>query len=201
MTPRPEAPLPFPHISPDGAASGGPTVAVIAAVAANGVIGADNRLPWRIPDDLRRFRQLTAGHAVIMGRRTWESLPRALPDRQNIVVTRQLGFAAPGAEVADSFDAALALVRLPDPAFCIGGGELYREALPRASELHLTEIERDFDGDARFPALAAGDWRETSREAHRTEGPDAFGYSYVTYVRAGAVSDSAPRARAGAACP
>lgn len=183
MTPRPDASPPPSHISPSGAATGAPGVAVIAAVAANGVIGTHNRLPWRIPDDLRRFRRLTAGHAVIMGRRTWESLAGALPDRQNIVVTRQRGYRAPGAEVAESFAAALALVRLPAPAFCIGGGELYREALPRASELHLTEIERDFDGDAHFPALAAGDWRETARERHRTEGPDGFGYAYVTYAR------------------
>jgi len=161
-----------------------PEVALIAAVAANGVIGADNRLPWRLPDDLKRFRALTTGHAVIMGRKTWESLPRALPARQNIVVTRQRAFAAPGAAVAHSFASALALVRLPEPAFCIGGGELYREALPLATTLHLTEIARDFDGDARFPPFARDDWRETSRESHPASAPDGFAYAYVTYERA-----------------
>ena len=161
-----------------------PEVALIAAVAANGVIGADNRLPWRLPDDLKRFRALTTGHAVIMGRKTWESLPRALPERQNIVVTRQRDFAAPGAAVAHSFASALALVRLPEPAFCIGGGELYRAALPFATTLHLTEIARDFDGDARFPPFARSDWRETSRENHPASEPDGFAYAYVTYERA-----------------
>jgi dihydrofolate reductase len=176
MTPRPAAPPPSTHNS-------GPAVALIAAVAANGVIGAHNQLPWRIPADLRRFRTLTMGHAVIMGRRTWESLPGALDGRQNIVVTRQHGYAAAGAETAASFDAALALVHLPEPAFCIGGGELYRAALARASTLHLTEIAREFAGDARFPPLAAGVWREIARETQRIDGPDGFAYAYVTYVR------------------
>ena len=156
---------------------------MIAAVAANHVIGADNRLPWRIADDLRRFRALTMGHAVIMGRKTWESLPHPLPGRQNIVVTRRRGYTAAGAEIAGSFDEALALVRLPEPAFCIGGGELYRAALPRATMLHLTEIARSFEGDVKFPPIAVGDWRPTARETHRTEGPDGFAYAYVTYER------------------
>jgi len=189
MTPRPASPVRPSHNSqPDRSTPDRghpPELAVIAAVAANGVIGAGNRLPWRIADDLRRFRALTMGHAVIMGRKTWESLPHALPGRQNIVVTRQRGYAAAGAEIADSLDAALARVRLPAPAFCIGGGELYRAALARATTLHLTEIDRDFDGDARFPPLPPGEWRQTAREAHRSEGPDAFAYAYVTYARSG----------------
>ncbi len=159
-------------------------VALIAAVAANGVIGADNRLPWRLPDDLERFRALTTGHAVIMGRKTWKSLPRALPERQNIVVTRQRDFGDAGAEVAHSFAAALALVRLPEPVFCIGGGELYRAALPFATTLHLTEIARDFAGDVRFPPIDRGAWRETWRENHPASAPDGFPYAYVTYERA-----------------
>ena len=161
-----------------------PAVALIAAVASNRVIGADNRLPWRLADDLRHFRALTVGHAVIMGRKTWESLPRALPERQNIVVTRQRSYAAAGAEIAGSFDEALALVRFPEPAFCIGGSEIYRAALARAARLHLTEIDRDFDGDAKFPSWRDGDWRETARETHRSEQPGGFDYAYVTYERA-----------------
>ena len=132
---------------------------LIAAVAANGTIGAGNRLPWRLDDDMKRFRALTAGHAVIMGRKTWESLPRALPERQNIVVTRQRGYIAAGAEIAGSFAAAVALVRMPKPVFCIGGGELYRAALPYATRLNLTEIARDFDGDAHSrssPSMTGG---------------------------------------------
>jgi dihydrofolate reductase len=167
-------------------AAASPTVALVAAVAANGVIGAGNRLPWRLADDLRHFRALTTGHAVIMGRRTWESLPRALPERQNIVVTRQRGYAAAGAEVAGSFNEALALVRLPEPVFCIGGGELFREALARAQRLYLTEIDRDYDGDALFPPWRADRWREIAREARRSEDSGGFDYAYATYERTAA---------------
>jgi dihydrofolate reductase len=160
-----------------------PGVALIAAVAANGVIGVGNRLPWRLPEDLKRFRGLTVGHAVIMGRKTWESLPRALPERQNIVVTRQRDYAAAGGEVADSFVSALGRVLLPEPAFCIGGGELYLAALPYATTLHLTEIVRDFDGDARFPPIERGDWRESARENRPASDSTGFAYAYVTYER------------------
>jgi dihydrofolate reductase len=168
--------------SPGGSASP-PRLAIIAAIAANGVIGAHNRLPWRLPADLRRFRALTTGHAVIMGRRTWQSIGGPLPGRQNIVVTRDASFVAPGAQTARSLDDAIALVDMPQPAFVIGGGELYREALPRAQTLHLTEIARDFDGDARFPAFARDAWRETSREPMRASPPDDFQYAFVTYER------------------
>jgi len=156
---------------------------LIAAVAANGVIGADNRLPWHLSEDLKRFRALTTGHAVIMGRKTWQSLPRALPQRQNIVVTRQADFAAAGADVAHSFPAALGKVALPAPIFCIGGGELYRAALPFATKIHLTEIARAFEGDARFPPLDRSAWREMAREDRPPAEPGGFAYSYVTYER------------------
>jgi len=167
--------------------SSGPVpLALIAAVAANGVIGDRNRLPWRLPEDLRRFRAVTMGHAVIMGRRTWESLPGPLPGRQCIVVTRDADYRAAGADVATTLAQALALVRLPAPAFCIGGGELYRVAFPHADLLYLTEIDRDFSGDATFPAYDRDAWRETSREPRQGEGPDAFTYSFVTRERRGA---------------
>jgi len=158
-------------------------LAIIAAVAANAVIGAGNRLPWRLPADLKRFRALTTGHAVIMGRKTWESIGRPLADRQNIVVTRNKDFRASGAEVASTLADALALVRLPAPAFCIGGGELYREALPHAGVIHLTEVGRDFDGDATFPEFDRGEWREVEREAHAGLADDGLPYAFVTYHR------------------
>ncbi len=160
-----------------------PALAIIVAVARNGVIGNDNRLPWHLPEDLKRFRALTTGHAIIMGRRTWESIGRALPERQNIVVTRQPGYAAAGADVAGSLDAALAAVTLPGPAFCIGGGELYREALPRATTLHVTEIHQSVPGDASFPPVDRGAWRETARTPGIGAGPDALRYDFVTYER------------------
>ena len=156
-------------------------LALIAAVARNGVIGGGNTLPWRLPADLKRFRALTTGHTVIMGRRTWESIGRALPGRQNIVVTRRPDYAAEGALVASSLDAALQAATLPAPAFCIGGGELYALALPQAATLHLTEIDRDFDGDTRFPEFDRATWREAAREAHHA--PEGFGYAFVTYER------------------
>ena len=160
-----------------------PRLALVAAVAANGTIGARGGLPWRLPDDLRHFRALTTGHAVVMGRRTWQSLGRPLPGRQNLVVSRDAALAAPGAEVAPSLDEALALAHLPLPVFCIGGAELYALALPRADLLYLTEIARDFDGDVRFPAFDRGEWREAAREPHVAPPPDGFPYAFVTYER------------------
>lgn len=159
------------------------SLALIAAVASNAVIGRDGRLPWRLPEDLRRFRVLTTGHSVIMGRRTWDSLARALPERQNIVVTRRSGFAAEGAITVPSLVAALEEVQCPAPAFCIGGGQLYRAALPFAEIAYITEIEREVEGDATFPALDRAEWRETARESGTAEGADPFAYAFVTYER------------------
>ena len=166
--------------APAGAA---PALALILAVSRNGTIGADNALPWRLPEDLRRFRALTTGHAIIMGRKTWDAVGRPLPGRQNIVVTRNPDFAAAGASSARSLDDALAKVALPPPAFCIGGAELFRIALPRASLVYLTEIDRDFAGDTFLPAFDRSAWREVARERHRLEGPDGFDYAFVTYAR------------------
>jgi dihydrofolate reductase len=158
-------------------------LALIAAVARNGVIGAGDRLPWRLPEDLRHFRALTLGHAVIMGRRTWDSLRGALAGRQNIVVSRQAGFVAPGAEAAATLRQALDRVTLPPPAYCIGGGELYRVALPLATIVYLTEIDRDFEGDTTFPRLDPREWREAARVKHPRSGTDDYDYAFVTYVR------------------
>lgn len=158
-------------------------LSMIAAVARNGVIGHGNTLLWRLPEDQQHFKRSTLGHPVIMGRKTWDSLPRALPHRQNIVVTRDRSFRAPGAEVAHSLDEALDRVTLPPPVYCIGGAELYRLALPRADVLYLTEIARDFDGDIRLPALDPTQWREIAREPGRLEGPEGFDYAFVTYAR------------------
>ncbi len=159
---------------------------VIAAVAKNGVIGRDNALPWHLPEDLKHFKALTMGHAVIMGRKTWESLPakfRPLPGRQNIVVTRSVDYAAPGATVIHSLDAAAKLgAGEAAPQFVIGGAELYAHALSRAQRLELTEIDAAFDGDAFFPVVDRAQWRETKREAG--VGADGLGYAFVTYERA-----------------
>jgi dihydrofolate reductase len=158
-------------------------LALIVAVARNGVIGRDGASPWRLPEDLRRFRALTTGHSIVMGRRTWQSLARALPGRENIVVTRQAGFRADGAVVVDSIEAALAAATYPEPAFCIGGAEVYRVAMPLADTAYVTEIARDFAGDTAFPPLDPTQWQETARETHASAGADAFEYAFVTYER------------------
>lgn len=153
---------------------------LIAAVARNGVIGNNNALPWHLPEDMKRFKALTAGHAVIMGRKTWESLPpkfRPLPGRQNIVITRDRGYAAQGATVAHSIEQAMAAVDRTQ-AFVIGGAEIYALALRHADRLELTEIDADFEGDARFPAWKHDVWREISRERHRSE--TGLVYTFVT---------------------
>ena len=154
-------------------------ITLVLAMAKNGVIGKEGAIPWRIADDLKRFKQLTMGKPVVMGRRTWDSLPRKpLAGRDNIVVTRQTDWSAEGAIALHSL--AEALDREVDISV-IGGGEIYREALARADRIELTEIHRDFDGDAVF-SFDRAQWRETAREDHVA--PDGLAYSYVTLVRA-----------------
>ena len=133
---------------------------------------------------MKRFRALTVGHSVIMGRRTWESIGKPLPGRQNIVVTRTPGKSAPGIKFACSLEDALERANLPEPVFVIGGEALYREALPRADLLYLTEIQRDFEGDARFPDFDHALWRETSRTSNDAlDAPDRFAYHFASYER------------------
>jgi dihydrofolate reductase len=160
-------------------------VSFVVAVAENNVIGKNGELPWgRLPADLQHFKRLTLGHPVVMGRRTYDSLGRALPKRPNIVVTRQPGWAAPGCETATSVPAALARARELDEAVCvIGGGEIYREALPSADVVYLTEIHHSFDGDAYFPVLSPTEWREESRERHEADADHAYAFSFVTLRR------------------
>ncbi|MCX8114748.1 MAG: type 3 dihydrofolate reductase [Burkholderiaceae bacterium] len=160
-----------------------PRVTLIAAVARNGVIGRNGAIPWRIPGDLARFKRITMGHPVIMGRRTWESLGRPLPGRRNIVISRTPGFAPAGAEVVTSLGAALAACADASEVFVIGGTEAYREALPLADRLLLTEIDADIEGDAHFPPFDRADWREVSREAHPASEQCPYAYAYVTYER------------------
>jgi dihydrofolate reductase len=134
---------------------------LIVARAANGVIGKDNGMPWHLPADLAHFKRTTMGRPVIMGRRTWESIGRPLPGRRNVVVTRNAGFAAPGAEVVASLEAAWRTVADADEVFVIGGGQLYAEALPGADRVYVTEIGETIEGDTRFPDLVPSEWRET----------------------------------------
>jgi dihydrofolate reductase len=159
-------------------------ISLILAMASNGVIGAKGALPWRIPEDMRRFKALTMGKPCIMGRKTWDSLPKKpLPGRTNIVVTRDAHFTAEGAVVAHSVDEALFLAQAekPDEIMVIGGAEIYKAALPRATRIHLTEVEGAFAGDAHMPPFDSSEWREISREAPSAGSEIAF--SFVTLER------------------
>jgi dihydrofolate reductase len=154
-------------------------VSLVVAMADNGVIGKDGRLPWRIPDDMRRFKALTLGKPCIMGRRTWESLPKKpLPGRLNIVVTRDGDYRAEGATVVHSLDEAVERAGGADEICVIGGVELYRAALSRANLVHLTQVHGDIEGDTRMPLFDRMEWRETARDDHVT--PEGLRFSYVT---------------------
>jgi dihydrofolate reductase len=168
-------------------------VALIAAVARNGVIGHDNDLLWKLPEDMAFFKRTTMGNPVIMGRKTWDSIParfRPLSGRTNIVVTRQPDWHAEGVLVAHGLEEALEMALesvAANPhglrAFVIGGAELYALALPHADELVLTEIEHDYEGDARFPAWPPNHFVETSRVRQRAAAPNEFDFSFVDYRR------------------
>lgn len=159
-------------------------VAFVVAVAENGVIGRKGELPWRLPADLQHFKKLTLGHPVIMGRRTYDSIGKPLPGRPNIVVTRQHNWTAPGTETAGTVAAAVARAAELDETVCvIGGGEIYREALPMADVVYLTEVHHAFEGDAFFPALPPSEWREETRERHEADERHAYAFSFVTLRR------------------
>jgi dihydrofolate reductase len=157
-------------------------LSLLVAASTTGVIGRDNALPWKLSADLRRFRRLTTGHAIIMGRKTYETIGRPLPERTNIVITRQVGFAAPGCEVVATIDAAIAKAQaihgVSDEVFIVGGAEIYRQTLDRADRLYLTQVETDAPGDAYLPPIDLAEWRlvEVSRHAadDRNEHPHTF---------------------------
>jgi dihydrofolate reductase len=154
-------------------------IVLVVAAAENGVIGKDGKIPWHISEDLKRFKALTMGHTVVMGRKTWDSLPRKpLPGRVNVVVTRQKDWHAEGAIAASSLGAATA--GTSGAVMIIGGAEIYERALPMATRIELTEVHQAFDGDAKFELDRSG-WTETARESHVTL--DGLRYSYVTLTR------------------
>jgi dihydrofolate reductase len=160
-------------------------ISIIVAAAHNGVIGSDNRLPWHLPDDLKRFKALSLGKPVVMGRRTFESIGRTLPGRRNIVVSRQAGLAIDGAVVAHSLDAAFAAAAGAPEIVVIGGAEIFRQALPRADTIHLTRVHASVRGDAVFPQLDPGKWRETAVEHHAADERHQYAFDFVTLQRIG----------------
>lgn len=155
---------------------------IVVAAAENGVIGRGNQLPWRLPDDLRYFKQVTLGKPVIMGRKTHESIGRPLPGRTNIVISRQRGLVIAGCIVVNSLDAALVASDAPE-AMLIGGAELYRSAMDRVDRIHLTRVHATVEGDAFLPALDPAQWRETVVAAHPADDRHAYAFTFVTLDR------------------
>ncbi len=164
-------------------------VSIIAAVAENGTIGRDGDLPWRLSSDLRRFKEITMGKPVVMGRKTWDSIGQPLPGRANIVVTRNAAFVAEGADVATDIDGALEVARRRaaeagvDEIFVIGGAALYEAALASADRLYLTEVRAEVGGDTHFPDVDAAQWREIAREERPAAEKDDHPHAFVTLER------------------
>ena len=157
-------------------------ISIIVAVARNGVIGGGNTLLWHISEDLKRFKALTTGHPVVMGRKTFESLGRPLPNRTNVVVTRQ-HIEIPVCTVAGSLEEALALFPAQEEVFVTGGGQIYAQALPLADRIYLTTVMRDYEGDTRFPDWNRSGWTEVFREYHERGKDFPYPFEYTDWVR------------------
>jgi len=158
-------------------------LSIIVAMAKNRVIGADNKIPWKLSADLKRFKDITMGHHLIMGRKTWESIGRPLPGRTTVVITRQQDYAAPGALVAASLDAAIAACGDDSEIFVIGGAQLYAAALPRADRLYLTLVDAEIAGDTRMPDFDLTQWRLHRSETHSRDGQNQYDTLFAIYDR------------------
>ena len=158
-------------------------ISVIVAVAQNGVIGGGNTLLWHISEDLRRFKSITMGHPVIMGRRTFESVGRPLPGRTNVVVSRREDYTPEGVTVVRSLEEAFALFPQEEEIFVTGGGQIYAQAMPLADKLYLTTVEKDYDGDTRFPDWNRDEWRQVSCERHDCGNNYPYPFEFTDWVR------------------
>ena len=158
-------------------------ISIIVAASTNNVIGSEGKLPWKLPDDLRRFKQLTMGKPIIMGRRTFESIGRPLPGRQNIVLTGQAGFDAAGCDVVASPADALAAAGNANEIMVIGGSQIYALFLPKASRLYLTRVQAEIGGDTYFPEIDERQWRLVDSEAHDADDTNQFAWEFRTYER------------------
>ncbi len=159
-------------------------IALIAAMAENHVIGRNNQLPWRIPADLKHFKVLTMGKPIIMGRKTYESIGRPLPGRDNIVLTGDVTYRAEGCEVVHSIAQALQVAGAVEEAMIVGGSDLYRQTIGDADRLYLTLVKAEVEGDAWFPKIDSRQWREIKREAHRADDSNQYDYAFVVLERA-----------------
>lgn len=158
-------------------------IAIIVALAKNNTIGVNNTLPWRCPEDLKHFKQLTMGHHMIMGHKTFDSIGRALPGRTTVVVTRDAELKIEGCLIAHSLQEALAACANDEQIFIVGGAEIYRQALHLVDTLHVTEIQQDVEGDAHFPEFDLDTWQEISRDEHHQVTPQPLEYHFVAYRR------------------
>ena len=158
-------------------------ICIVVAVSTNNVIGVSGGLPWRLPEDLKRFKEITIGNPIVMGRATWDSIGRALPGRQNIVITRQPDFVAPGCDVAGNFDEALQLAAGATDVMVIGGGQIYAEVLPKTDRIYLTQVHATVAGDTFFPELDASDWREVGRESYLESADREYAFDILTLDR------------------
>lgn len=158
-------------------------LSAICAMSKNRVIGFQNKLPWHLPADLRHFKKITIGHPIIMGRNTYESIGRALPDRCNVVITRDATFQAPGCVVVNSIETALSAASYSEEVFIIGGAMLYQQLLPEVQCIYLTEIHHTFEGDAFFPELDKTIWHEVERIDHTADEENIYSYSFVILER------------------
>jgi dihydrofolate reductase len=159
------------------------TVSIIVAADENNVIGGDNQLLWRLPNDLKRFKSITTGHAVIMGRKTYDSMGRALPNRRNIVVSRDAALKIDGCETASSPDDAFRMAAGEEEVFVIGGEQIYRQAWNTADRLYLTRVHTEIEGDTFIPEIRDDQWIEESRESHPADGQHPYAYSFIVYKR------------------
>jgi len=155
-------------------------IKIIVAISKNKVIGKDNSLIWHLPSDLKRFKEITAGNAVIMGRKTYESIGKPLPNRRNIIITRNENYEVEGCEVVNSLEEALLICY--ENCFIIGGAEIYKQSLPITDEIYLTEVDNVFDGDSFFPELG-NEWYEVSNEKFEADDKNQFNYSFIKYER------------------
>jgi dihydrofolate reductase len=156
----------------------------IAAVAQNGVIGNNNELIWRLPDDLKHFKNITKGHTMIMGRKTWESIgAKPLPHRRHIIITRNFDYDAEDAEVVSTIDEALELAKGDEKVFIVGGGEIYKLAMPYINRMELTIVHHDFEGDTYFPEFNYANWKEVASELHEADERHAYAFSFLTLER------------------
>ncbi|MGZ2368850.1 dihydrofolate reductase [Ancylomarina sp. YFZ004] len=158
-------------------------ISIIVATSHNNVIGKDNKLIWRLSADLKRFKALTTGHHIIMGRKTFDSIGKPLPDRTSIIITRQADYKAEGCIVVNSLEEALAKVPAEQEAFVIGGGTIYKEAIEKADKLYLTLVHGKFDGDTFFPKLDSKMWGSLKREDHMPDAKNEHAYSFIDYEK------------------